>query len=56
MARAVIWEKESFRAIQFTLLASRALKSWTFQIVRHLENLLRIETPLNIISGSQKYI
>ena len=29
MARGVIWEKESFRAIQVTLLASIALKSWT---------------------------
>ena len=39
MARAVIREKESFRA----------LESWTCQLVRHVKNLLKIETPLNVI-------
>ena len=48
MARAVIPEKESFRAIQITLLASIALKSWTCQLVTHVENLLKIEIPLNV--------
>ena len=50
MARAVIQEKESFRAIQLTLLAFIALKSWTCQLVTHVENLLKIESPLNVIS------
>ena len=50
MARAVIRGKESFRAIQLTLLAFIALKSWTYQFVTHVENLLKIETPLNVIS------
>ena len=50
MARAVIREKESFRSIQLTLLAFKALKSWTCQLVTHVENLLKIETPLNVIS------
>ena len=50
MARAVIWGEKSFRAIQLTLLAFRALKSWTCQLVTHVENLLKIETLLNVIS------
>ena len=50
MARAVIREKENFRAIQLILLAFIALKSWTCQLVTHAENLLKIETPLNVIS------
>ena len=50
MARAVILEKESFRVIQLTMLASIALKSWTCQLVTLVENLLKIETPLNVIS------
>ena len=41
MATAVIREKESFRAIQLTLLAFIALKSWTCQPVTHAENLLQ---------------
>ena len=48
MARAIIREKESFRAIQLTLLAFIALESWTCQLVRHVKNLLKIETPLNV--------
>ena len=50
MDRAVIRDKKSFRAIQLTLLAFRALKSWICQLVTHVENLLKIETPLNVIS------
>ena len=50
IARAVIREKESFRVIQLTLLAFIALKSWTCQLVPHVENLLKIETQLNVIS------
>ena len=50
MARTVIREKESFRAIQLTPLAFIALKSWTYQLVTHLENLLKIKTSLNVIS------
>ena len=50
MARAVTWEKEGFRAIKLILLAFIALKSWTCQLVTHAENLLKIETPLNVIS------
>ena len=50
MARAVIREKENFRVIQLTPLAFIALKSWTCQLVTHAENLLKIETPLNVIS------
>ena len=49
IARAVIREKESFRAIQLTLLASIALKSLECQLVTR-GNLLKIETPLNVIS------
>ena len=49
MARAVIRGGKNFRAIQLTLLAFRALKSWTCQLVTHVENLLKIETPLNVI-------
>ena len=49
-AWAVIQEKESFKAIQLPLLAFIALKSWTCQLVTHVENLLKIETPLNLIS------
>ena len=49
MARAVIREKESIRAILLTLFAFIALKAWTCQLVRHVENLLKIETPLNVI-------
>ena len=48
MARALIQEKESFRAIQLTLLAFIALKSWTCQLVTHLEKMLKIEIPLNV--------
>ena len=40
MARAVIREKQKFRAIQLILLAFVALKSWTCQLVKHAENLL----------------
>ena len=50
MARAVIREKESFRAIQSTLSALLAFKSWTCQLVTHVKNLLKIETTLNVIS------
>ena len=50
MAKAVKREKESFRAIQLTLLAFIAFKSWTSQLVTHVKNLLKIETPLNVIS------
>ena len=50
MASAVIQKKESFRAIHLKLLAFIALKSWTCQLVTHVENLLKIETPLNVIS------
>ena len=51
MASVVIPEKESFRAIQLTLLAFIALKSWACQFVTHVENLLKIPlTPLNVIS------
>ena len=50
MARTVMREKESFRAIQLTLLAFIALKSSTCQLGTHVENLLKKETPLNIIS------
>ena len=50
MARAVIREKESFKAIQLTLLAFIALKPWTCQLVTHVENLSNIETPLNVTS------
>ena len=46
MAMTVIREKESFKAIQLRLLAFLTLKSWTCQLV---ENLLKIETPLNVI-------
>ena len=49
MARAVTQEKESFRAIQLTLLAFIDLKSWTCQFETHVQNLLKIETPLNVI-------
>ena len=42
--------KRKFRAIQLTLLAFIALESWTCQLVTHVENLLMIETPLNVIS------
>ena len=49
MARAVTQEKESFRAIQLTLLSFIALKSWACQFVTHVQNLLKIETPLNVI-------
>ena len=49
-AWAVIQEKESFKAIQLPLLAFIALKSWTCQLITHVENLLKIETPLNLIS------
>ena len=47
MVRAAIREKERFRTIQITLLAFIALKSWTCQLVTHVEN---VETPLNLIS------
>ena len=50
IARAVIREKGSFRAIQLTLLPSTALNSWTCQHVTHVENLLKIETSLNVTS------
>ena len=50
MARAEIRGKESFRAIQLTLLAFRVLKTWTCQLVTHMENLSKIETLLNVIS------
>ena len=33
-----------------------ALKPWTCQFVTHVENLLKIETPLNVIFVWQKYI
>ena len=49
MTRAVIREKENLRAIQLTLLGFIVLKSWTCQLVTHVENLLKIETPLNVI-------
>ena len=50
MATAVIREKENLRAIQLTLLAFIVLKSWTCQLVTHVESLLKIETPLKVIS------
>ena len=50
MAMGVIQDKESFRAIQLTLLAFGTPKSWICQLVTHVENLLKIETPLNVIS------
>ena len=50
MVRAVILKKESFTAFFFTLLASIALKSRTCQLETHVENLLKTETPLNVIS------
>ena len=56
MAAAVMREKESLRAIQLTRLAFIALKSWTYQLVTHVGNLLKIETPLNAISVWKKYI
>ena len=48
MARAVIQEKESFKATQLTLLAFIALKSWTCQLVTHVENLLKISIKCNL--------
>ena len=56
MAKEIVREKEIFRAIQLTLLAFVALKSWICQLVTHVENLLNTETPLNVISVSKKYI
>ena len=50
MTRAVIRVIESFRVIQLTLLASIALKSWTCQLLTHVENLLKIETLSNVMS------
>ena len=47
MARAVIREKENFRAFQLILFTFIALKSWTCQLVTNVENLLKIKTPLN---------
>ena len=41
IARAVIREKESFRAIQLTLLAYIALKSSTCQFLTHVKNLFK---------------
>ena len=49
-ARAVIRKKESCRAIQLTLLAFIPLESWTCQLVTLVENPLKMETPLSVIS------
>ena len=54
MARAVIREKENFRAIQLILLTFIALKSWTCQLVTNAENLLKIKTPLNRVYFRKK--
>ena len=56
MARGLIREKGSFRAIQLTLLAFIVLKSWICQLVTYVENLSKAETPLNLISIWQKCI
>ena len=50
MARVVMLGKASFTATQLTLLAFIALKSWTCQLVAHVENLFKIETLLNVFS------
>ena len=50
MVRAVTREKESFRGTQLTLLAFITLKSWTSELLTHVENLFNIETPLNVNS------
>ena len=56
MTRAIIPEKESFRAIPLTLLAFIALKSWTCQLVARVESLLQIERVLNVISVTKVHL
>ena len=56
MAMGVIRQKESFRVIQLRPSSFIAFKLWTYQFVTHVENLLKIDTPLNVIYVWQKYI
>ena len=49
MARAVTLEKNTSE-LSGKQLCFIALKSWTCQLVAHVENLVKIETPLNVIS------
>ena len=42
---------KSSTTFQLTLLGFIALKSWTCQFVTDVENLLNVETPLNVISA-----
>ena len=47
MVWAVIREKESFRGTQLTLLTFITHKSWSSELLTHVENPFNIETPLN---------
>ena len=56
IAGALIQEKQNFRAIRLTLITFVALKSWKCQLVTRVKNLLKIETPLDLIPVWQTYL